>query len=233
MKGLSGVENLPAIGQRIKVRIVEPEQPWYSSRVEDYDDEKITISAPFDKGAVVPFRLGALIQVGYEQPDAFYSFTSKVLARRVLRTNDLRLYDLSLPTAVARFQRREMFRLPMIFPVEFSVLAVPEHRDRFDPAEVHQGLALDVSGGGIKLAANLSLPLGAFLELSLQHEIFGDQKVKGKVVNLHELQSEDRADYKYHYGLKFVDLEPRVQDKIVSAIFAEQRRRRQRELGDT
>lgn len=226
------MENLPEIGQRVKVRIAEPDQPWYSSRIEDYDDGKITISAPLYKGTVVAIRLGAPVQVGYEQPDALYSFTSRVIARRVLKTSDLRLYDLSLPTAVARFQRREMFRLPIVIPVQFSVSTLPERDTTIDLNEVHQGCALDISGGGVKLAADLRLPVGSSLELTFLDQIF-DQVIKGKIVNSHELENPERSEYKYHYGVKFIDLDPRVQDKIVSAIFAEQRRRRQRELGDT
>ncbi|MBO8126221.1 MAG: PilZ domain-containing protein [Firmicutes bacterium] len=222
------MDKLPKVGDRIKVRELREGAPWYSSKVEDLLDDRISIDAPLKEGNIVAFPVGSKLQVHFERADALYSFVSVIVARRLVQGN-LRLYDLELPKTVQRFQRRQMFRLDLVQEVKYKVLTLPYEDEAITLEEEKKGSIKDISGGGVRLVIKDELPKGSVLEITFPKDSL-NMTLKGEIVNMYAKEGEELGLDKYAYGIKFLDLDRRTQDAIVSFIFAEQRRRRQRDL---
>lgn len=220
------VDKLPQVGQLIQVKRDFTEAKWYPSRVEDVSNTYISIAAPLEGGVVVPFSSGSKVRVQFEQPDALYSFVSTVVFRRSVET--LRIYDLALPDEVSRSQRRQLFRLSLVLPVEYAITFLPEENLTIVPGIYEKAIIRDISGGGVRLVTDLQLPKSTKMNIKLLLEE-SDLTLTGEIVNIHEQGDQEKE--RYSYGVKFVDLDYNTQDQIVSFIFEEQRRRRRRELG--
>ncbi|MDI6870483.1 MAG: flagellar brake protein [Bacillota bacterium] len=206
------------IGQRIQIKTADSEDEWYSSRVEDLTGETVTIAAPIKAGAVVSLPPGTLLDCHFPRDDAFYAFQAEIIQRRHLPVPVL---VLRRPETVQRFQRRRLFRLPVVLPVLFKVAG---------SGTVQKGSTLDLSGGGVCLVAPELLAVGTELELALDLPDGFHLAARGRVVKATECEGE-KGPSRYAHGVEFLDLPLPVQERIVSFVFAEQRERRRREAG--
>lgn len=222
------MDKLPEVGQIIKIRHSVEAAKWFSTRVEDKTAELLTIAAPLEQGTVVPYGVGSDVQVQFDQADALYSFTTTVVSRRLLGDN-LRVYDLAPPREIKRQQRRQMFRLPLALPLQYEVVSLSEKRELVIPGVPLKGCIKDISGGGVKLVSDIEIPNNSVVKLKLKAEGI-DLSVGGKIVNHYANEEPDQKEYGYCYGIQFIDLDRGSQDRIISFIFEEQRRRRRREL---
>lgn len=206
------------IGLRLQVRAADSEDEWLSSRVEDLTEETVAIGAPFKGGELVPLSPGTRVECQFAKDDAFYAFRTEIIQRRL---QPIPILVLRRPMEVQRFQRRNLFRLPIILPVSFTVAG---------SEDIRKGTTLDLSGGGMCLAAPERLAAGTELELTVSLPDGYRLVSKGRVVNSSEGQA-DKGQKRYAHGVEFIDLPIPVQERIVSFIFNEQRERRRREAG--
>lgn len=206
------------IGQRMQIKPAYSDNDWYSTRVEDLTETAVTIGAPLKGGSLVPISIGTMLDCQFPRDDAFYAFQAEVIHRRAF---PLPVLVLQRPESVTRFQRRQMFRLPVVLPVCF----VPA-----GGGETEKGNTLDISGGGVCLSAGRPMDLGAELKLTINLPDGTTLAAKGKVVKVIEVAGE-RGEKRYVHGMEFLELPVSVQEKIVTFIFAEQRERRRREVG--
>lgn len=114
-------------------------------------------------------------------------------------------------------ERRQWFRLPITLKLQFRVLALPEKftdetgqigLQKFYPACVR-----DISGGGLRLGTSISLPAGTLISIKLP---FLEDEVVGKVVY---------RIWSFTHGVKFLALETKTEQAIVSYILQEQGKR--------
>jgi c-di-GMP-binding flagellar brake protein YcgR len=206
------------IGLRLQIKAAHSENDWYSSRVEDLTEETVTIGVPIKAGVLVPLPPGSQIDCQFPKDDAFYSFRSTIMQRR---HQPLPVLILRRPVEVQRFQRRKLFRLPVVLPVSFAV----EGREGGQ-----KGTTLDLSGGGVGLVAGEQLAVGTGLEVRLSLPDGYHLVAKGRVVKSVEGQA-DKGQKRYVHGVEFEDLPLPVQERVVSFIFNAQRERRRREIG--
>jgi c-di-GMP-binding flagellar brake protein YcgR len=207
-----------AIGQRIQTKVAYSEADWYSTHIEDLTDTELVIGAPIKGGELVSISLGTLLDCQFPMDDAFYAFQAEVLDRR---TQPLPILVLRRPDSVQRFQRRRLFRLPVVLPAVVTPTG---------SKSVIRGTTLDLSGGGFSLLVSEPIELDTELELRVNFPDGWQLASKGRVVKVGAADSTE-AKPRYAHGIEFVDLPAGLQEKIVSFIFAEQRERRRREVG--
>lgn len=204
------------VGLKMQIRPAYSDQDWYTTKVEDLTDTMVTIGAPLKGGEVVPISVGTTVDCQFPRDDAFYVFQAEVIQRRF---QPLPLLVLRRPDSVQRFQRRQMFRLPAVLPVQYAVAGAAQ-----------KGSTVDISGGGFCLSAPQPLEVGTELEAQLSFPDGYVLKAKGRVVKATQVDGE-RGEKRYLHGIEFLGLPGSLQERIVAFIFAEQRERRRREVG--
>jgi c-di-GMP-binding flagellar brake protein YcgR len=184
----------------------------YSSQVQDISKNgTILIDTPVYSGHLVPVRIGSIIQVIYFTKQGLFTFYAKVLNRF---SGKLALLEIMPISSVERLQRRQYFRLEKVIPFTYTIIGEEEDK-------VYKGLIQDISGGGLKCKVDKKLEVGTVINcvFTLDQEI----TVSGKVVRYEELLEKG-----YEIGVCYVDIDEKVREKIISYIFEEQRKSRQK-----
>ncbi|MGI6066006.1 MAG: flagellar brake protein [Bacillota bacterium] len=178
---------------------------YYSSPIQEVRDDRILIDFPCRTGRpLLSLNPGDRINARFTEKSGCYSFISWVIS---VNPNDSTPgYAISIPHDWKCVQRREMFRLDVVFDVKCF-----RHGTQHFYAQ-----ALDLSGSGMRIVSKRKLEVGEGirLELLLFDEVF-NINAEVKWVKQKELENE----VLYFTGLCFIDLSWKTQDAIVAAIF--------------
>ena len=198
-------------GQKLRLGL-NNSQNMYSSQVQDISKNgTILIDTPVYGGHLVPVRIGSIVQVIYFTKQGLFTFYAKVLNRF---SGKLALLEIMPISSVERLQRRQYFRLEKVIPFTYTISGGEEDK-------VYKGLIQDISGGGLRCKVDKKLEVGTIINcvFTLDQEII----ISGKVVRYEELLEKG-----YEIGLCYVDIDEKVREKIISYIFEEQRKSRQK-----
>ncbi|EGD52890.1 type IV pilus assembly PilZ [Thermoanaerobacter ethanolicus JW 200] len=198
-------------GQKLRLGLNNG-QNMYSSQVQDISKNgTILIDTPVYSGHLVPVRIGSIVQIIYFTKQGLFTFYAKVLNRF---SGKLALLEIMPISSVERLQRRQYFRLEKVIPFTYTISGGEEDK-------VYKGLIQDISGGGLRCKVDKKLEVGTIINcvFTLDQEI----TVSGKVVRYEELLEKG-----YEIGLCYVDIDEKVREKIISYIFEEQRKSRQK-----
>lgn len=214
------------VNQKIEVAR-RGEGEFYPAMIQDVTGDVLCITVPYLRGVPLVLVPGEHVLARVIESDAAYEFTSTVLGRR---RDAIPLYALALPTELKRVQRRRCVRLDTLLDVWYAPLPERGREPVFRAAR-----AVDISGSGMRLAADQELAIGERLLLRFTLEV-DDREIEietvARVVRRdagEEAQGRSGYRYRYRYGIEFVDLPLRTQDQIVRYIFrrmAEQRKLR-------
>ncbi|AEM78796.1 flagellar brake protein [Thermoanaerobacter wiegelii] len=198
-------------GQKLRLGLNNG-QNMYSSQVQDISKNgTILIDTPVYSGHLVPVRIGSIVQIIYFTKQGLFTFYAKVLNRF---SGKLALLEIMPISSVERLQRRQYFRLEKVIPFTYTISGGEEDK-------VYKGLIQDISGGGLRCKVDKKVEVGTIINcvFTLDQEI----TVSGKVVRYEELLEKG-----YEIGLCYVDIDEKVREKIISYIFEEQRKSRQK-----
>ena len=196
-----------------------PYQGTYPSKVADIDDEHIKILTPYSKGELIPVRKNLFLEVYYTDERAAYRFYTRVIQRE---REPLPALYLEQPSEVERIQRRDYFRLEVTEDIKYS--RIDEEGQQLE--DYQQTKMLDISGGGIKMKLNDTVPPeGTEIRILLDIEALQGIPVKGRIVQIYNLKNREKAA-----GVEFVDINPQLREAIVSWIFNKQREMRRKGL---
>ncbi|MBE3592657.1 MAG: flagellar brake protein [Thermoanaerobacter sp.] len=198
-------------GQKLRLGL-NNSQNMYSSQVQDISKNgTILIDTPVYSGHLVPVRIGSIVQIIYFTKQGLFTFYAKVLNRF---SGKLALLEIMPISSVERLQRRQYFRLEKVIPFTYTISGGDEDR-------VYKGVIQDISGGGLRCKVDKKLEVGTIINcvFTLDQEV----TVSGKVVRYEELLEKG-----YEIGLCYVDIDEKVREKIISYIFEEQRKSRQK-----
>ncbi|HHW56566.1 MAG TPA: flagellar brake protein [Clostridia bacterium] len=197
-------------GQKLRLGLSNGKN-MYSSQVQDISKKgTILIDTPVYSGHLVPVRIGSIIQVIYFTKQGLFAFHAKVLNRF---SGKLPLLEIVPITGVERLQRRQYFRLEKLIPFTYTIGGNEE--------KIYKGIIQDISGGGLKCRVDNKLEVGTVINctFNLDEEI----TVNGKVVRYEELLEKG-----YEVGICYLDIDEKTREKIISYIFEEQRKNRQK-----
>lgn len=173
---------------------------------------------------------GTLLKVDWTGDSAVYSFESEL---NRLESGNVALWVIDKPEVIQRMQRRTHVRLEASLPVLYTILARPNDPNPELSAQqnmtVFRGRTQDISGGGSMLVLDQKLDSGTLVDMEVQLRPRETINLLGEIVRI--IKSEERGRIVEHWtGVKFLDVNEREMDTIVSFIFEEQRRLRRRGL---
>jgi c-di-GMP-binding flagellar brake protein YcgR len=186
----------------------------------DQQGDLLTVAVVFGGGSYILMRTEDTVECSICNEKEVYAFQGTIVSRD---SGEFITYTVKVTSEVKVLQRRGHVRVPCSDALHYSgdPAHLPLALERKDPKTMNlrsfkNGRMLDLSGSGMKLEVKERLEQGKELVLLLD---LGNQQmlIKGKVVSSYvELHKEKRH---YCYGIAFVDLPERKQDRIIQFIF--------------
>lgn len=191
----------------------------YPSRIEDLQDDVVTLSWPTDAGIRIAIRTNEILYLSYTRADAVYG--RQVLVLKVIR-EPIPVIGVALSGPMERVQRREYVRVQALLPVEMILTTPVEEGQDTGIAFLHTN-TLDISAGGMSIQHKLSIPHGALYEVKLTiPKIFPPLKLLAKVVRS-TTQKDAYGARNYRYGLLFLSVAEATRARLVKFAFDVQR----------
>ncbi|WP_031518116.1 flagellar brake protein [Desulfofalx alkaliphila] len=203
------------IGQKITVtRTDGVERTEYYSSIQNIKNGVIFINVPYRGETPLVLMHNERLTIKYVDLSAAFAFESEYLGTS-LENRSLRMYKIKEPHLehIRRVQLRNFVRIPLSFDMEYRLMSSDEW---------YKAFMVDLSAGGLKMAARKPLPLDTqllvFFQLPIRNEVI---KVcqRAKVVRC---QLADEHLNVYHLGLQFVDINRRLEDTICCFVFEKQ-----------
>lgn len=202
-----------------------------------FSNGDLEIDMPVYQRRLILLSNGSRHQLFFHSGKVFYVATGEVVDRY---KSDNRYYlRIELKTQPERFQRREYFRCDCLLDVQFHDITeqeatspyvntiLDEYRLKDTSMEMAQAIALDISGGGMRIVSRSYNEEGSYKRFVFSLPIDGKSKrfnVAGVVLSNH-LQEDSKI--KYENRIKFVSLTELEREEIIRYIFESERKSRQ------
>lgn len=237
-----------------KIRHIEKgEEIVYVSRyLYERSADEAVIEMPVKAGSVSTLEPGELFQVCFYTVKGLYQCQALVKER---------FYEDGLPVAVIQFcsdfeklQRRQYYRMECLLPLTFRALTEEELDEllweksnteeltKEQDTEItrqgeekitrsHDGVALDISGGGIRFNSDFLAESGELLAVRLPFlspEAVKLQLLFAKVLTVMPVQNRSGV---FEYRVQFTYITNAERESVIRYIFLEERKRRKKEAG--
>lgn len=193
--------------------VVVYEEKYYKSTVQDVKEEEFIINMPVEDGVYLTLNAGDKLVIDYFSDDGFYyEFNSEVISRLI--ENNMPMYRISKPGKAIKIQRRNFVRVSLSEGALYK-------KDDIKERHWHEGLLLDLSGGGLRIKEKEKIDLGEkiIIKISCETESY---EILGKIVRCDKSQ-----DGEYICGIEFKEIDERKRDKIVQKVFSVMRKQRE------
>ncbi len=198
------------IGQKIEVYVSEGNfEGTYSSFIYDLDDKFIYILMPTNtSGLKAVVRKGGSFYISFiDEKERRIGF--KTTLNDIIKEEDRVIYKAERPKEEAYIMEfRENFRVDILAKADISFI---KH------SEISKGeaTAIDISASGAKLSAGISLEdeleIGDTIFVSFELEGIALNNVESRIVR----RTLSKGEKVNHYGIKFVNLDKKLEDRII------------------
>lgn len=205
----------------------------YISKVLEMDnDYEMKIAMPIQGGKIIPLSVGeSLTACFYSNLGAMYECKINITDR--YKDGNIFILEIEIASQLKKVQRRNFYRYTCMLAMQYIVL--PEDADEAELMESgsevwKQAVAMDVSGGGIRIASKVKEEEGTYIEIKLPL-VNGKERtmlyVKAKIIRA--LPSSQTGVYELR--AEFVDILEADREEIIKYIFDMERKKRQIEKG--
>ncbi len=212
------------IGERIEVikkHHYLDDAVGYSMVWDMIHEDEVAITLPMYATNPVILNAGDRVEVLFFRDYCCYSFSGEVMNR--YKVGEASIINIKQRGPIERIQRRKFFRLKVVLPLTFKILGdsqISEDNLQGEKVPVYKGYCMDISGGGLKLVTNQELGHQTLITCCVPLLDGAIIDVKGKVIRTLPLEG---LALKYGYGIAFVDIDPKTQDKLIKFVFEKQR----------
>jgi c-di-GMP-binding flagellar brake protein YcgR len=206
-------EKFVTVNQKLLIEVKVGDYPGiFDSRIEDVaHKEHIMVSMPTEKGRVVPLTPNTRLHVSYVMDMGRFTFKSIVQDR--LKNGTMMLLKIAYPDAVFREELRAFFRVD----TRMSIKAlIPVKSDNVWTQKVVEAKVVDMSGGGLKMFADIPAQKDATIEIYFLGNIEKLEQVKAQVMRCRPIEG------KFEIGVKFIDIHQTDRDRIIKYVFKRQ-----------
>lgn len=201
------LSNWLKINQTTQISRDTSENDWYISRIQDTGKEKFFIDMPYQRSLSLALTKDDRVKVQIFVEGGKIEFKSTVLE---IRLDNILLFSLSIPEEYTHVQQRNFVRLPIMMDILYAVK--PEEPDSLP--QYIKTIALDLSGGGMRISSDMEYPSGTTLLLKFSLEI--DKKIHeifttGRIIRTFRLDQTDTVNA----AVEFIGLRTSQQDLIM------------------
>lgn len=199
------------VGQRLEVNFAGH---WLPTRLEELNATQLVVAWPTDsERRLLPLKVGDAVHIATSAEDALYSTTVSVVAAR---SEGLPLLTLRMPSEWQRSQRRNAVRVGVAIRPR-----VAEKIDGEQRTKLRAGIS-NLSANGIQLRSQDELKPGDLIDVAFT-VMDVDEEIEAQAIVRRVQQHERGTLHVWEAGCELQGLPPRLQQKLVQFIFAQQR----------
>lgn len=211
------------INQRIEVARLGSDD-FYSTRLEDITKDTFVVAAPLQRGMLSVYEGEELQGIVLTKDKQLYGFRLKIIKRVRDR---LSYWITSIPYFIKKIQRRNFFRLGIVFPIDVYLYDFKANAYKDEPERC---FTTDLSAGGLAFVLkNGRVRVGDKLKVAFKLDLIeAVMYLEASVVRADKKINEEDNSIMYAVGLKFCDITEPMQDKIVryvNAVLIDRRKR--------
>lgn len=212
----------------------------YSSQVLDEGkDGNIFIAMPIHEGKLVPLNIDQEFFATFFTKSGLMRCKVVVVGR--YKKNALSLLEVMQKTKLEKFQRREYFRHACRIPLEYRIVKDIEKEvilpgDAYNTDEWQlewkNGIAIDLSGGGIRFVGAIAEEKGSILQVRFNLTDEENPEMIYSYAKLLRCEKSENNRALYDNRIEFWRMDQGTCEKIIHFIFEEQRKKRSKQLGN-
>lgn len=213
-----------------KIELIREDKDCTSGLIYDIGDDKLYVSIPPAARDFKILRQDEVLQGVIYLKDQLLGFDC-IVSQRIF--GDSPIYELSDLGNFTRVQRRNNIRVPHTNQVFYTgnkyildMVDKEEYPEQILPdisKYLKEGMMLDISGGGMKFSCNEDFTMGS--SLSLVFTLCGETLIlKGEIV--HKEINILPKQTKYAYGIKYLDIDNKLKERIIQFTFILMRKNR-------
>ena len=193
------------------------ERHIFFSRVEDVGQNSIFISPPYRKGIYLPLYIGRTINARVVSEQCAYLFEASLLGSH---SDQLPLWEISLPTNIRRIQMRDHVRLDTVLDLTLELTG-----------EAYEGktiatLTKDISAGGLQAVVPEPLAPDIKVKVTLSLAPGITAEAEGEIIRV---MLPDSPRDVFAAAIKFTQIDEKTRSQIIKYIFKKQTERRKKE----
>lgn len=224
---------LTKLNKSIKNESQQETIKYISKVLEKDNDYEMKIAMPIQGGKIIPLSVGeSLMACFYSNQGAMYECRINITDR--YKEGNLFVLEIETASQLKKVQRRNFYRYTCMLAMQYIVLAEDANEEEImdeSNSEVwKQAVAMDVSGGGIRIASKIKEEEGTHIEIKLPLVNGKERTVlytKAKIIRV--LPSSQSGVYELR--AEFVDILEADREEIIKYIFDMERKKRQIEKG--
>lgn len=197
------------------------------------DDETLSIAMPIVEGRVIPLSVGSRYEACFYASKGLYQ--TRLIVKERKKQEGLFILIVEVQSELKKFQRRQYFRLSCTMDMQYKILTEEEvanfqggQEEIIMDTGFHDGVALDISGGGIRFTSEEKLENDNMVLVSL--EIPLDKQsiylMMGKVISSGLIPNKSGL---YEHRVEYQELDKKIRENLIHFIFEEERRQRKKE----
>ena len=203
------------------------------------NDKSVIIAMPYEMGRMILLDLRESYELVFYTDMGLYRTIAVVSSRR--KEDNIFSATMTFQTSLAKYQRREYFRLQCIIGAQYytinedmckkrtenEIFALVENNDELRMTE-QSAVVVDLSGGGVRFIGTQKLEKDDLLaiKIPIMNETINEiYMLPGRVITCNEAQN---APGRYEARFEFIIHTAKIRDTIIKYIFEEDRKLRQR-----
>lgn len=203
--------NVLTIGDKAIIkRRSQIDKTEYTTQIQDIDGDKIRISTPMYKSALIRLRQKTRIELLVLGTSKVFQLYAEVVG--IGSEGNLSYTDILVTSDIKKIERRNYFRVKMV-----KDIGVREKNEE-ELSEFVSAISIDLSGGGIQFSTSHNFQEGIDVEIKMEMD---EKEVLMDGVLLSKSWQEGLGVYKY--SVEFKGLSNLVQEMVIGHVFKIQR----------
>ena len=203
---------------------------YVSNVIELLDDNRVGISMPVERGAIVPLEIGDRFKICFYTDKGLYQCRAEIKDR--FRKSSFYIAVFKFISDFEKIQRRQFFRINCLLDIRYRKIEAvgPPGEEPKDPGPWLEATAIDISGGGIRFNCSEYKENDSKYQMEFNipmNNSFVKLNVFTRIVYISDTANRSGM---YEYRLEFIGLGAKEREAIVRFVFDEERRRRRKDI---
>ncbi len=211
---------------------------YYSQVFDVVDEHRIRIGMPLIGGRVIPLTVSDKYDACFYTDKGLYQCRIVITDR--YKENNIFVLVVELISELQKYQRRQYYRLGCTMDIKYRILEEEEIKFYSDENnryscelddKFNDGIALDLSGGGIRFTSKKHHKPGEILLLFMDISYDDKQKEYCVLCQLVTSDASKNREDMFEHRAKYCNIDGGIREELIKYIFEEERKQRKREKG--